>query len=67
LFLPADSMVERRICSRQPADLVHTCNPCAVFAAMHESAAGTFQKCPAKLTMSIDEGKADLALGCAEV
>ena len=28
---------------------------------------GTFQKCPAKLTMSVDGGKADLALGCAEV
>ena len=28
---------------------------------------GTFRKCPAKLTTSVDRGKADLVLGCAEV
>jgi hypothetical protein len=31
------------------------------------SVIGTFQKCPAKLTMFVDGGKADLALGCDEV
>jgi hypothetical protein len=28
---------------------------------------GTFQKCPAKLTMFVDGSKADVALGCDEV
>ena len=31
------------------------------------SAIGTYRKCTATLTMSVDGGKADLALGCAEV
>ena len=28
---------------------------------------GTYRTCRAKLTMSVDGGKADLALGCVEV
>ena len=28
---------------------------------------GTYRTCRAELTMSVDSGKADLALGCVEV
>ena len=35
----------------------------ARLAAVHESVVGTFRTCRIALTMSVDEGKADLALG----
>ena len=36
-------------------------------AAVHKSVVGNFRKYPARLTMSVDRGKADLALGHVEV
>ena len=34
---------------------------------MHESGSGTYRTCRANLTMSVDRGKADLALEYVEV